>query len=263
MQLSYPTSLDITYLDSAEKIIDQGIEKAKSDPGPKAIIVSGGIDSSTLYALSLKIFPDLKAYSLISRQSQDLPFIKILEKDLKRKINLVNIDDYPQDFLTERMKFYQFKLDKLKTNSSSDQVAIAVGFDLLFQKIHQDNLKTVLTAQGPDVLLGGYHRYRHLSGQELKEKIKEDVSSLTVDIKRDSLVAKENKIKLVNPYLSSDFIDFCLNLPIELIRYQGQNKYLLRLLADKLNLNQEIVNRPKKAFQYSTRIDKILKKINV
>ncbi len=248
------------YLDELKKIVKKtflSVDHTK----PLAIIVSGGIDSSTLYALAHSYFTHLQPFSLISSRSHDLPFIKLLEKRFQTTITLINADNYPPDYLKERLFFYQQQLPLIGIPTSPTHLAIAVGFDLLFAEIQKQGITQVLTAQGPDVLLGGYHRYQELKGKKLKEKIKTDLPSLEIDIKRDSFVASLHNLTLINPYLTTNFIKFSLQLPVSLIRSGDRNKYLLRLLGQDLSLPQEIVTRPKEAFQYSTRIQKILSRL--
>ncbi len=249
-----------------DKILEEAVEiligplKALKDK-KIGIVLSGGVDSSTLYALALKKLSNLKAFSLVGSGSQDEEYLQILERRLGEKIEYVNLDDYRDEVLKEKMKFYWSKLKEIKLKNTLDQIAIAVGFDLLFAQIKTEGIKYLLTAQGPDVLLAGYARYKKLKGRELRTKIQADLGALEIDKKRDSLVASVYSLKLINPYLTKNFIDFCLKLPDNLIAYDNYDKYLIRLLAEKVDLPEEIVNRPKKAFQYSTRLQKRLEKI--
>ncbi len=254
------------YLNQAINIIEKTFHQVKEKNAPLAIIVSGGIDSSTLFALARRFFPRLQAFSLVSHQSHDLPYLKLLEQTFSQPITYVNIDDYSPDYLLQKLSFYRRQLPKVGIPTTLTHLSIAVGFHLLFEQISDQGIQTTLTAHGPDVLLGGYHRYNNLPDQELKEKIRQDLPSLQLDIKRDSFVAKRNKINLLNPYLSQEFINFCLDLPSFLIHTPASlkttlgdgKKCLLRLLGLKLQLPKEIVNRPKEAFQYSTRLQKLL-----
>ncbi|NOY15102.1 MAG: hypothetical protein GXP43_02690 [bacterium] len=260
MLLPHPLPNTKTYLDKAVQIINQPIASIKpaSNIG---IIISGGIDSSVLYALSRQLLPNLTPFTLISSKSQDLPYLKLLEKHFHQPITYINIDSYPADFLLNKTADYQTLLSKINLKATADQLAIAVGFDLLFEQIKKTGINTLLTAQGPDILVGGYARYNNLQNTALKTKIKADLPAIQIDIDRDLLVAKQHQLSLVNPYLTNDFINFCLGLPVNLIHYNNHNKYLIRLLAQQLHLPPQIITRPKKAFQYSTRLLKILTKL--
>lgn len=248
-------------INQAKDILINYLQSFKFDNQPVAIIISGGVDSSSLYALSKLKIKNLIPFSLISQNSQDLPFLELIQNHYQEPVNLINLDKISDEVLIDKLKFYKSGLRSLNLPVFSDQLSLVVGFDILFQHILRSKIKYVITAQGPDILLAGYFRYHKVDDQNLINKIKTDLISLEIDKKRDGLAAKTYGIKLINPYLSQKFIDFCLNLPVELIRNQGQTKYLVRLIAASLALPSRIVNRPKKAFQYSTRIDKRIKKL--
>jgi len=86
-----------------------------------------------------------------------------------------------------------------------------------------------------------------------------------VDQKRDQAIASSLGINLKTPYLDPNFIDFSLKIPPKekLIKnFEGKplEKSLLRNLGKQMGLPKEIVSRPKKSFQYSTGIQKEVKK---
>ncbi len=247
--------------DQAKYILVKHLAKLKFGNQPIAIIISGGVDSSSLYALSRSVIKNLKPFSLISQNSQDKPFLDIIQNHYGQTIETIDLDKINDDVLAAKLRFYKPRLKSLNLPVFSDQLSLIVGFDILFEQIAKQNIKYVITAQGPDILLAGYFRYHKVANSDLIDKIKADLISLEIDKKRDGLAASSHDIELINPYLSQEFIDFCLNLPTRLIRNQNQSKYLIRLIAASLNLPESIVNRPKKAFQYSTKIDKRIKKI--
>ena len=81
---------------------------------------------------------------------------------------------------------------------------------------------------------------------------------LEIDKKRDGIVAKNFGLTLYNPYLEKEFVDFCLTIPQKFKLQKGIEKYILREFSRKKGLPSKIVNRPKKAFQYSTGIQKLV-----
>ncbi|MDO8610697.1 MAG: asparagine synthase-related protein, partial [bacterium] len=133
------------------------------------------------------------------------------------------------------------------------------------QKIREMNINHIFTGQGPDILLAGYHKYKSLMTSEINATIEQDMPLLDVDRKRDNSMAQNFNITLHNPYLEQLFIDVCKTIPAEFKLYKEGNilieKYILRQLGKKLGLPQEIINRKKKAFQYSTGLQKLVKKI--
>jgi asparagine synthetase B (glutamine-hydrolysing) len=66
------------------------------------------------------------------------------------------------------------------------------------------------------------------------------------------------------PFLSEAFIDYAMNVPLDLkITHQDDvvRKHLVRKVATELGVPPDIAARPKKAFQYSAGIHKALKRL--
>ena len=139
------------------------------------------------------------------------------------------------------------------------QVSLAAGYFTIFKKAQELGITHIFTGQGPDILLGGYHKYESVTN--INEEIKKDLPLLEIDKKRDGAMAKHFGITLINPYLENTFIDFALAIPQEYLVQGREKKLILRELGKKVGLPAEIVNRPKKAFQYSTGIQDMIAKI--
>ena len=84
-----------------------------------------------------------------------------------------------------------------------------------------------------------------------------------VNLERDDAVSMDNGVELRLPFLDSKLVEFALNIPVEykiIARDDKIRKHILRNLASELGLDDEFAFRPKKAAQYGTGIDKILRK---
>jgi asparagine synthetase B (glutamine-hydrolysing) len=62
------------------------------------------------------------------------------------------------------------------------------------------------------------------------------------------------------PFIDKNLMKFVLSLPSESFIKNKQRKYILRKVGKSLGLSNEIINLPKKSFQYSTGIIKELKR---
>jgi len=220
-----------------------------------AVVVSGGIDSSTIAYYTSKFFDQTYLYTLHSSLGKDLPYAKKLANFLKKDLVVVNFDKESASLVVPKVKKI---LVQKKIPPNLTQLSLATGFYLLFEKISKQKIHLVFTGQGPDVLFGGYHKYRSLPLEKINEAIKKDLPILEVDKKRDQAVADIFGIRLISPYLEKDFVQFSLALPPIYKYNQGWEKIILRKLGKKLGLPADILRRHKKAFQYSTRLQKIL-----
>ncbi|OGK64690.1 hypothetical protein A2313_04315 [Candidatus Roizmanbacteria bacterium RIFOXYB2_FULL_41_10] len=220
------------------------------------VLVSGGIDSSLIACLVNKHFPDSYLISLQSEKSVDDDFVAILSQFLKKNPFLVQVTR--ENLLAVQDEIKQL-LNKVGVETNPMQMALASVYYWLFKAANKKDIKTIFTGQGPDILLGGYSKYRQLSGETLKQAIRTDLPLLKIDHIRDTAMAQKWGINVINPYLEQVNIDFCLSVPPQFINKNGQEKYLSRALGKKFNLPKKIVERPKKAMQYSTGVSKIIK----
>lgn len=244
--LKYQKILSDLFLEYQKKLREEKI----------GVLVSGGIDSSIIADFVTRSFSEVKLISLQSEKSVDDDFVKVLAKRLKKNPLLVRVTR--EDLQKIRPEIIELlTLSKIDVNLM--QIALGSVYYWLFKEASKQGIKTIFTGQGPDILLGGYSKYRQLTGDALKQAIICDLPLLKIDQLRDSAMANKWGIKIINPYLEKAVIDFCLSVPAGLVIKNGQEKYLSRSLGKSLKLPNEIVQRPKKAMQYSTGVTKISK----
>lgn len=242
--LKYQKILSDLFLEYQKKLREEKI----------GVLVSGGIDSSIIADYTTRFFPNITLISLQSEKSVDDDFVEILAKHLKKVSLLVQITREDLQKISPKI-IELLTQDKIEANPM--QIALGSVYYWLFKEASKQGIKTIFTGQGPDILLGGYSKYRQLNGNDLKQAIVCDLPLLKIDQARDKAMAKVWGIKIINPYLEKSVIDFCLSAPAELLIKNGQEKYLSRALGKSLKLPKSIVQRPKKAMQYSTGVTKI------
>jgi asparagine synthase (glutamine-hydrolysing) len=222
------------------------------------VFVSGGIDSSIVAFWVKKIFPEACFFSLTKESSHDWEFLNILEKFLSIKVTKF---DYSASLV--KRSFDEVREIYRKNFFSADltQISLGVGFWMLLEEVSKRKVKVVFSGQGPDVLLGGYHRYKKIKREQLNKAIIKDLKELEKDKEREKMLADCWGIKIVYPYLEKEIFNLFLRLPPDLKIKEDKEKYILRKYGEFLNLPAEIVNRPKKAFQYSSGIYKEVKKL--
>lgn len=245
------------YLDQMNLILSNLFkEYSTSLSTTPGVLLSGGIDSSTIAYFVSSYFKKYTILSMGTNHTKDRVFIDIVSKHLNKPYIWVEITQ--ADVFQFNIKIEQIlRENNIEVNLM--QRSLALGYFLIFKKARELGVTHIFTGQGPDILLGGYHKYK--SVLDISAEIKKDLPLLETDKKRDGAMAKYFNITLINPYLEERFVDFALTIPQEYLVQGSEKKLILRELGKKIGLPLEIVNRPKKAFQYSTGIQDMIAKM--
>jgi len=246
------------YIDQADSIVSNHCKLYSAHFAHCGALLSGGIDSSLITSYVLKYFAQHTLLSMGTDLTKDKPFVDIFARHFKTTYEWVEIS---KNDIEESLPLVTDLLVQNGVEPSEMQKALAVGYFLIFKRAHALGIQGIVTGQGPDILFAGYHKYKGMSGKLLNEEIKKDLILLETDKKRDGAMANHFGITLLNPYLEADFVAFSLSVPVELKLKDGVEKYFMRKWGEERDLPIEIVNRPKKAFQYSTGLQKKIHKM--
>lgn len=241
------------------------------------IIFSAGIDS-TIIAQIASEFSEVTAYCVGIENSKDLMFAERLKGHANFKIKIIKID-------TDDIENAVREVVKILRITNSVKVSVGVPFYIASKIASEDGIKVMLCGQGPDELFGGYSKYLELIKEGNYSKvpgmIEEDVKNTYENqLNNDIAICKASGIKLRIPYLDDEFKNYSMEIPFELkIHELAENeeikfscydeinnkkfirKFILRFLAEELQIPDFIINRQKKAAQYGSGTQKILNKI--
>ena len=155
----------------------------------------------------------------------------------------------------------------VKSIDDDNLMKIGVGLTTYFatQMVKEDGIKVAISGQGADELFGGYKRYlESFKNQTLNYDIRKDISNMYhINLERDDACSMLNSIDLRLPFLDNKLVELVLNIPDNkkiVSEHDEMRKSILRKLAFEEGLDYEIAYKPKKAAQYGTGIDKILRK---
>ena len=158
--------------------------------------------------------------------------------------------------------------DTIDTIESNNIMKIGVGMTIkLTSKLaHDDGYKVMLTGQGADELFAGYNRYakKYDTPDLLYQELECDLNNIyNVNLERDDKSAMSNSVELRVPFLDFNVVDVAVQMPYNYLIHSNDDKirkHILRDVALKLGLPEDVAKRPKKAAQYATGIDKTIRK---
>ena len=210
------------------------------------VAFSGGIDSALVAFISKK-YVDVELIAVGTPNSYDLKAAKSASKLIGMKLKTIEIQ--PSEMIAEAKEMQK------QLNLTNIEVEFMLPFWIAAKNASNSVL---MCGQGADELFGGYARFRK---EGAKKNLKKEVQDL---VKR--LPNRENKIteifglELACPYLAENVIEVAEKFS-EKERVGQIGKEVLRKLAIKFSLPEEIAYRKKKAAQYGSGSQKAIKKI--
>jgi asparagine synthase (glutamine-hydrolysing) len=160
--------------------------------------------------------------------------------------------------------------DVLWSVEDPDAMKVGVALPLYWasRSAAEAGCKVFFSGNGSDELFAGYHRYVQeyaKSGEAMREALFRDVvASHGVNYERDYKVCADAGLELRLPFADLRVTDFGLSLPVGLKLApdpHSPRKLVLRALAMKLGIPEDVANRRKKAVQYSTGVDRALRRL--
>lgn len=138
-----------------ELLFDSVRLRLRSDV-PVGVMLSGGLDSSSLLAAARSVSPeaDLKVLSVVSRDrsANEEPFIDIMAKHVGCDVIKVQTDDDPQalwDDLDKSVWYYDHPVSSFSN----------VAHRKIISRARDNGIVVLLTGQGADEQLGGYNKF--------------------------------------------------------------------------------------------------------
>lgn len=245
-----------------QNLLLESARKKVSDLKKVAVAFSGGLDSSIIAVLAKICGIDVHLISVGLKDQAEVEYTEATAErlDLPLHFETFTVDDVEQVLP---------KVLWLIEESNTVKVSIAIPFYWTAEIASKMRCRVLLAGQGADELFGGYHRYLGEYAQfgvtAVQNAMYHDVaSSYEKNFQRDAQVCSFHKVELRLPFVDREVVQFALRLPVSLkIKSTEDNlrKRVLRRVAQNLELPQFIVNKPKKAIQYTTGVNKTLQRL--
>lgn len=245
-----------------QNLLLESTRKRVSDLKKVAVAFSGGLDSSIIAALAKICGIDVYLISVRLEDQAEVKYAEVTAErlDLPLHLGTFTVDDVEQILP---------KVLWLIEESSAVKASIAIPFYWTAEIASKMRCRVLLAGQGSDELFGGYHKYLGTYAQFGATVVQnamyyDVVSSYETNFQRDTQVCSFHKVELRFPFVDREVVQFALCLPVNLKIKSTENhlrKRVLRRVAQNLELPQFIVEKPKKAIQYTTGVNKTLQKL--
>ena len=249
-------------VDKIDKFLRLSLVKRIEGLMEVGVIFSGGVDSSYLALLLKEISENIPLK--VTLYAVGVEGSKDVEAAIKasKSINLpLEVCEVTEEMIRESLP------QVVKAIGDDNLMKIGVGLTTYFatKMVARDGIKVAISGQGADELFGGYKRYlKSFVEGTLNFELREDISNMYhVNLERDDACSMLNSVELRLPFLDKALVELVLNVPDNkkiVSMHDEMRKSFLRKLAFEEGLDYDIAYRPKKAAQYGTGIDKILRK---
>jgi asparagine synthase (glutamine-hydrolysing) len=240
---------DVSWFAALDRALERALAPWNESDLPTVVLFSGGLDSGLL-AWELRRNPRLILLTVGLPGSPDLAAAEDGAKLLGAR--WVRAELAPDEVRAAAARIRDSE-PGLAPTPAAVLTALAVALDRAPGRV-------VLCGQGADELFLGYAHFRGLGPAAARQRAAVDWAALRDrDWPRAERVARASDRTAFAPYLHPDFVAAVEQIPIGLRLPQGEPKRLLRRWAEARGLPASIARRPKHAFQYSSRVDRVVR----
>jgi len=245
-----------------QKLLEESTRERVSDVDRVAVAFSGGLDSSIVAVLTKLTGVSTQLISVGLEGQSEIETAKDAAETLELPLTLQTYTLADVESILPKVLWLMEEPDPMK-------VGVAIPIFWSAQVAARLRYRVLLAGQGADELFGGYHRYLTIYAKSGAEKVRQALYNDTAisyktNFQRDQPVCAYHKIELRLPFVDTKVVRFALSLPINLKIKSAQDnirKRVLRQVAKNLGIPASIANKPKRAVQFATGVDKALKKL--
>ncbi len=228
-----------------EKLIC-GIEKRLDADAPVGFLLSGGLDSSLVCAVSAKLLPHkIRTYAIgMKEDAIDLKYAKEVADYIG--------SDHTEVIITKEDVLSSLE-DVVKLLATYDITTIraSVGMYLICKYIHENtDVRVLLTGEISDELFGyKYTDFAPNAEEFQKESVKRVKELYMYDVLRADRCISVNSMEARVPFGDLDFVKYVMAIdPAKKMNVYNKGKYLLRHAFEGDYLPRDILYREKAAF---------------
>jgi asparagine synthase (glutamine-hydrolysing) len=251
---------DLEIIKTLDRLIFNSVEIMSRDINEAVLAFSGGIDSSLLAYYLRESGKDILLNCVGVGKTSEFDHAKHSAEVLNLPLTL---DSFTEEQVVETIDHLLYSIEE----AHPMKIGVAMPLYWVAKNASQKGYQVIYSGNGSDELFGGYKKYLieyQTSGDTVQKTMFTDVTtSWTKNLERDTKTCNDLGTQLRLPFTELNLIKYGLSIPIDqkLPQDNGIRKLIIRKLAKNIGLPDKIADRPKKAAQYSTRVNKIMNKI--
>jgi len=248
-----PTSFgDEELYDEVKEQLFASVKKCVGQEKKIGVLFSGGIDSVVVAQIARE-FAEVKCYTAGLDGCQDMEYAI-------RAAGAMGLDLETNIIGNGRVPTYIGKV--VSAIKEANIMKVGVGIPI-FAACEIAKEKRLLAGFGGEELFVGYAKFKKFSDwDDLQKKLWNGLYAVGwKDKYRDCLIARANGKEIRSPLLDFELIRLVMRVHPKYKIDEKQDKLLLRKIAKDIGLPEFAYNRPKKATQYGSGIDKAIRKL--
>jgi asparagine synthase (glutamine-hydrolysing) len=245
-----------------QKLLQCAVKERVSGLSKVTVAFSGGLDSSIIAFLAKNSDVNVQ---LIHVSLENQPETEQAKKAAEKLELPIHICLYDREDVERALPKVLWLIEE------PDSIKASIGIPIYWtaEKAAEMGFKVLLAGQGADELFGGYKRYVNdylrYGSEKLHETFLNDILKMhETNFERDFKICNHHNVELRLPFATHEIAKFATELPVELkieMKDKGLRKLVLRRVAENLGLPQFITEKPKRAIQYATGVNKTIKKL--
>ena len=242
-----------------QRYLSTAIRRITSRTGKVGVAFSGGLDSAVTAAMAKKQGVELQAVSVGLAGAPEVSTVEKFAAQLGLRITL---ETFPADLIEEYLRRVVWLIEE----PNLMKLSVAIPLHWAAMVAARCGCKIMLCGQGSDELYGGYSKYAttlRLGGRSAltAHLYRSVVESSQVNYERDDQATSPFPVELRTPFADPELIKFSLTIPSEFKVRDGDDatrKWVLRDVARRIGVPDDIVWRRKKAIQHGTGVEKAI-----
>jgi asparagine synthase (glutamine-hydrolysing) len=263
--LVYARTRQITMQAATKKLsslLQKSVKQRVSGLKEVAVAFSGGLDSSIIAFLAKKFGVEVHLISVSLKNQPEIEHVKKAAEALNLPLH---IHLYSEKAVEDILPKVLWRIE------DANPVKTSIGIPVFWtvEEASKIGFRVMLAGQGADELFGGYKRYLNHYIQHGEESVQETIFNDIAEMhennfERDNKICNFHNVELRLPFATYQLAEFATKLPLQLKIESPKDmlrKTVLRKVAEDVGLPRFIVKKPKRAIQYATGVNKVIKKL--